>query len=174
AKSKGGPVQTPIAGVTRTSHSDRQAHSNCRPFPWLAVCLDVPAMELRDVFDDREAETGAANAFGGARFVNAIKALEDARQIFFANADTVVAHAQHDLIIALPSHQPDLAMRTRMFHGVIEQIVECLLQPRPVGANRRHVRRKIDNYVELFGCEFRFPIANDFSEEARQIDGAQL
>src|SRR5213593_710593 len=99
-----------MAGFTRTSHCDRQTRSNCRPFPWRSFCLDVPAMELRCVFDDREAETGAANAFGGARFVNAIKALEDARHIFFANADTVVAHAQQDLIIALPSHQPDLAM----------------------------------------------------------------
>src|SRR5437879_5012490 len=112
ARLKGRPVQTPIAGVTRTSHSDRQAHSNCSPFPRLAVCLHAAAVQLRDVFDDREAEAGAANAFGAARFVNAIKALENARQIFFADADSVVAHIQDDFIFVPSSDQPDLAVLT--------------------------------------------------------------
>ena len=100
----GGPVQTPIAGVTRTSHSDRQNHTNRRAFLDFALGFDAAAVELRDVFDDREAETSAANAFGAARFVNAIKALENARQIFFADADAAVAYAQNNFFVALPSH----------------------------------------------------------------------
>src|SRR5436190_3207345 len=99
----------PIAGVTRTSHSDRQNHANRCAFLDFALGCDVAAVELHDVFDDREAETGAANAFGAARFVDAVETFKNTGQIFFADADAVVAYAQNNFFVALPSHQPDLA-----------------------------------------------------------------
>src|ERR1051326_5300000 len=66
-------------------------------------------------------------AFGGARFIDAIKPLENARQIFFADADPVIADAQDNFTGALPSCQPDLVTLRRIFHCVIDQIVEGLL-----------------------------------------------
>src|SRR6184192_3583710 len=109
---------------------DRQNHANRRASLQFAFGLDVTAMELRDVFHDREAETSAADIFGCARFIDAVKALENARQIFFPNADAFVAYAKHNFFIALSSLKSDLAMLIRIFHGVIEQIVESFLQPR--------------------------------------------
>ena len=78
----------------------------------LALGFDAAAMELRDMFHNREAETGAASTIVAARFVGAVEALENARQIFFADADSVVAHIQDDFIFALPSDQPNLAVLT--------------------------------------------------------------
>src|SRR5438445_6723931 len=126
---------------------NRQYHANRRAFADLTLGFDAAAVQLRDVFDNRQAKTGSPNASGTAGFIDAIEALENARQIFFADADAVIAHAQFDFIIAPPSHQPNLAVLTRIFHGVIKQIVECFLEPRPVSANRGQVGRKIDNYV---------------------------
>src|SRR5439155_3660631 len=102
---------------------DRQDHANCRAFFDFALRFDVTAMELRYMFHDRQAETGSPNVFSCARFVDTIEALENARQIFFADADPVVAYAQHDLSVAPQSHQRNLAALTRVFHRVIEQIV---------------------------------------------------
>ena len=79
---------------------DGQNHANCRAFPWFTFRLDAAAMQLRDVFDDCEAETGTG-AIGAPRFVRAIKPFENARQILFADPDTIVADAQYDFAIAL-------------------------------------------------------------------------
>jgi hypothetical protein len=53
----------------------------------------MAAVELRDMFDDREAETGAANAVVASRFIGTVEPLENPRQIFFVDTVAVVAYA---------------------------------------------------------------------------------
>ena len=57
----------------------------------LAFRFDATAVQLDDVLDDGKPKAGAAQ-LAAARSVDPIKALEDARQIFFANADPSVAN----------------------------------------------------------------------------------
>src|SRR5439155_21933386 len=79
-----------------------------------------------------------------------------------------------NFFIALSSLKSDLAMLIRIFHGVIEQIVESFLQPRAISADRGQVGRNIDDHIEMFVCELLFPVANYLSEKPRQIYFAQL
>ena len=67
------------------------------------------------------------NFIGTACFICAVEALENARQILFGDADAIIAHSQLDFTVALPGAQPYLAVLARIFHGVIEQIVEGFL-----------------------------------------------
>src|SRR5262249_39701659 len=132
--------------------------------------FDVTAMEMRDMFYDRQAQACPSNVFGSARFVGAIEPFENARQIFFANTDATVTYAKNNFSVTLQSDQSDLAMLARIFHCVIEQVIEGFLQSYPVSPNGWQVGRNIDNDVELFACQFLFPITNHFFKQARQID----
>src|SRR5687768_9481757 len=60
----------------------------------LALDVDAPAVRLRHVFDDGEAEAGAA-LFARAAAVDAVEALEDPRQRLRRDADAGVAHLDH-------------------------------------------------------------------------------
>src|SRR5215469_11637893 len=137
---------------------------NCRALPDLAPGFHATAVELRNVFHDGQAETGTANVVVRARFIGAVETLENTWQIFFADTDAVVAHTQHDFIVALPGGQPYVAAFTRIFDRVIEQIVESFLEPHSVRPNGGQVRRNIDNHTQLLGCQLLFPITTHFTE----------
>ena len=62
----------------RRRYGNRQNHPNRRPFSDFALGFDVAAVELRDMFHNRQAKAGASNAVVAARFVGAIEALENA------------------------------------------------------------------------------------------------
>src|SRR5438046_10697298 len=74
---------------------ERKQHSNSRPPAQLTLSFDAAAVQLRDVFDDGKSQTGSTE-FAAAGFVGAIKALENTRQIIFAEPDSITAHADHD------------------------------------------------------------------------------
>src|SRR5438093_13473004 len=71
---------------------NRQNHANRRPFAEFTLSFDMAAVELRDVFHDGEAKTGAANAVMAACLVDAIESLKNAGQIFFADTGAIVAY----------------------------------------------------------------------------------
>ncbi len=119
---------------------------------------------------DCETEPGAVSVLLGARLIDAIEALENTWQIFFADADSIIAYAQHNLFVAAPGHQRDLTVLARIFDRVIEQIIQSFLQPHPISVNHGQVGRNVDSHAELFIGEFLFPIANQFFEKARQIN----
>ena len=102
---------------------DRQNHANRRTILEFALGFDAAAVELGDMFHNCQTEAGAPNAIVAARFVDAVEALKNARQLVFGNPNSIVAHAQDDFLVALPGNQPNFAMLTRIFHGVVEQIV---------------------------------------------------
>src|ERR1051326_5244789 len=86
----------------------RQQYMNRCAFSDFAFGVDASSVKLRDVFHNGQPQPVSSNIFGGARFIDAIKPLENARQIFFADADPVIADAQDNFTGALPSCQPDL------------------------------------------------------------------
>src|SRR6266403_2807998 len=92
----------------------------------LAFRFDAAAVQLRDVLDDGKAKAGAAQ-LAAARLVDPIKSLEDARQIFFANADSSVANTECNLAVVAVRVQADFGAGPRIFHGIIEQVVEDFL-----------------------------------------------
>src|SRR5919201_470581 len=98
-----------LLGRTRyaCATSDWQNHPHGRAFAQLTFRFDKTAMELCDVFDDGKAEAGAA-IFAAARLIRSIKPFEDARQIFFADTDTIIADAQREFPIPLFNSQPNL------------------------------------------------------------------
>src|SRR5437588_6736576 len=119
----------------------RKDHANCRSLSHLAFSFNTPAVQLGDMFDDRKTEAGAANAFGAARFVGPIEAFENAREIVLANSDAAIAHAQRDfVVVTLLSVQTNFAVLVRIFHRVIQQIVENLLQARFISTYDRYRR----------------------------------
>ena len=81
------------------------------------------------MFDNGKAKTGAAQlATAGA--IGAIKPLENSRQIFGRNANTLVRNRQHKLAIARDDADHDSAAFVGILDGVIEQIVDDFFQPR--------------------------------------------
>src|SRR5207245_6722593 len=135
--------------IERRYSSNRNAtgqnHANGGSLSEFALGFDAAAVELRDVFDDREAESGAPDAFGAACFIGAIKTFENARQIVFINADAVVAHAERNFAPALLSSKTNSAVLAGIFHRIVEQIVEDFMQSRFFRANHRQIGCKIDN-----------------------------
>src|SRR5690349_6559028 len=72
-------------------HRQREIESGARAR--LAFGPDFSAVTLDDVLHDGQSEAGAA-LLAGARFVDAIKTLEDALQSFGGNSRAVVLHAE--------------------------------------------------------------------------------
>src|SRR6266567_3256873 len=122
--------------------------------------LHASAVQLRDVFDDCQSKTRAAE-LPAARFIGAIEALENPWQISFADPNPIIGHAKHDLRTVLGRSQTNLSVLTRIFQGVIQQIIENFMQPGFVRADRPRIRRKIDNYFQLLLRQLFFPIADD-------------
>src|SRR6267143_3817011 len=98
-------------------------------------------MQLCDVFYDREAEAGPAE-FAAATFVGAIEALKNTRQIGSTNPDALIRYADADTIPGNRRPQRDCAARLRIFHRVIEQIINDLLETALVRRQGRQISRK--------------------------------
>jgi len=60
--------------------------------PQLAFSLNASTVQLGDMFHNRQPQAGASQ-FAAASFVSAIKALEDSRQMLFADPESVISHA---------------------------------------------------------------------------------
>src|SRR5205085_5278778 len=99
----------------------RESDANRRAAARLALGLNAAAVELRNMFHNRQPQPSAAE-LATARFVRAIESFEDPRQILTANSNSVIAHAQRDRIAATVRRKADLAISIRILHRVIEQI----------------------------------------------------
>ena len=121
------------------------------------------------MFHNRQPKTGAAE-FATARFVGPIKPLEDARQILLTNADTIIAYAQRDLIAGTVRFETNFTALTRIFNGIIEQIIKNLPQARFVRADYRNDLGNIDNCLQMLRGQLFLPIAHQTAKELRQID----
>src|ERR1700722_2810119 len=74
-------------GISRRArHGDEQAEGGT--VAGGAVNLDRAAVDLHDVFDNRQAQAGAAK-FSGAGAIDAVKTLENERHLMLGDADAV-------------------------------------------------------------------------------------
>src|SRR6266403_206558 len=150
-------------------HFQRKNDANGRSPSKLALSLGPAAVQLGNVLHNRQPKTGAAE-FATARFVRAIKPLEDAGQIFLTNSDTIIAYAKRDLIAGAVRFETNFTASTRIFNGVIEQIIKNLPQARFVRADHRNVLGHIDNCLQMLRGQLFFPIAHKTAKELREID----
>ena len=76
----------------------RQVDGEDGPAPRAVGGADAAAVQLDQVLDDGEAEAGAAGIAlaAGARLVDAVEALEDARQVGVGNAAALVGDGEPD------------------------------------------------------------------------------
>src|ERR1700736_1601092 len=101
----------------------RENDANCCPFSAPAFGFYSPAVKLGDMFYNRLPEPSAAE-MATSRLVSAIKSLKDPRQILLADADAGVAYSQGDFTIAALGPKMDFVAFARVFHRVVQQVVE--------------------------------------------------
>src|SRR5581483_778650 len=94
--SRAGGRMGPSGGGVRFGR--RQAHAHRGALFERAFDLELALVRLHDVLDDRQPEAGAAE-IARARLVDSIKALGEARQIFFRNAGAGVADGDLDIAV---------------------------------------------------------------------------
>src|SRR6266566_706315 len=160
-----------LPGIVAPRH--RQDHANSGSFSEFTLGFYAAAVQLGDVFHNREPETGTTK-LAAARFVSTIEALENPWQIIFGDPNPIIGHTEHDLRAVLGRSQTNLSVLTRIFQGVIQQIIENFMQPGFIRSDRPRIRREIDNYFQLLLRQLFFPIANDALEQLRQLDIAEL
>src|SRR5262249_25070473 len=102
-----------------------QDHANRGAASELAFRFDPAAVQLGDMFHNRQPEAGAAE-LTAAGLVRAIKSFKNSRHIFAANSDAVIADAQHNLTPASSRSETDLAMLIRILPCIIKQIIKNL------------------------------------------------
>ena len=76
----------------------REHNANGRPAPKSTLSFDGSAVHLGYMFDDGKAKAGATE-LAAARFVRAIKAFKNSRQITLTDARAGIADANRHLII---------------------------------------------------------------------------
>src|SRR5208337_503575 len=103
-------------------------NSELGSFAQAAIYLDGAAHLFDRMLDDGEAQAGAAHG-ARSRFVNAIEALEDARQVLGWDSDAGVADQDADLSVLRSHFDLHFAIWAIELDGVIEQIDEDLFQP---------------------------------------------
>src|SRR6266851_2867011 len=84
---------------------------------------DAAAMHFDDVLGDGKAQASAAE-LAGARGVDAIEALKDARLIGSGNADAGIGDGEDDFGVARFRADHDLTARERVLRGIVEQILQ--------------------------------------------------
>src|SRR5262249_3862560 len=113
----------------------RQMDGEDRTTPDLALHRNATFHRLREMLDDGEAETGAAHVARAAA-VDAVEALEEARQMLLGDARTRVPH-QNTKLSVVRAHRRNLyAGAGRVLDGVVHQVGQDLLEGPAIGEDR--------------------------------------
>ena len=100
----------------------------------LALDVDGAVEEFNEEFDEGEADAVAAG-FAGAGFVDAVEAVEDAREVGGGDADAVVGDGDGGSVAFLTGFDVDGAALRGVFDGVFGQVVEDLPEELGRGEN---------------------------------------
>ena len=129
-------------------------------------------MNLGDVFDDGQAESGAAH-FAGTGAVDAVEALEDSRQILLGDAQSVVGDFNDHMTDLDFRQHADTAIFARVLDGVVDEIGNRALEIVGVADDRWQLVGSGDGELLAFagggGGEQVGRLAND----GRQVDALQ-
>ena len=99
-----------------------------------ALGANGTAMGQHDVFGDGESQPSAAG-FSGARFVHAIEALEEPREVLGGNAGAEILHAKFDCMGNRTRAKDDATAGSPIFQGIVDQVGEHLMDGFAVGQN---------------------------------------
>src|SRR5207247_5212084 len=106
-----------------------------------ALRPDLAAVELGELLADRQPEPGPARA-PGDRVVQLLERLEQAREVFLADADARVRHPHaHGLRLGL--HADEHPALRRELDRVRQEVQEDLLHLRPVRDEPRQLERHV-------------------------------
>src|SRR6266849_5715374 len=134
---------------------------------------DAAAMHFDDVLGDGEAEAGAAE-LAGARGVDAIEALEDARLVGGGDADAGIGDGEDDFGVAGFGADRNLAARERVLRGVVEQILQDFREAAAIAGDVGHaVEGRDGNGDFLFGGAMARSFHAGF-DELRDADAADF
>src|SRR5947208_731445 len=101
------------------------------------------------MFYNRQAEPGSAH-LAAPRFIRPVKPLENPGQIIGANSNPLVGNGESHRSLDRLSAEEDGAAGFGIFNGIIEEVVDQLLNPRFVGLERRKIAGKIQMRFNLF------------------------
>src|SRR5215471_2037249 len=101
----------------------------------LALCLNGAAMSSHDVLGDCEAQTSAAR-FARARLVDPVEALEQPWQMLAGNSGAKIANVKLNAILCFAGADQDPASILAIFHSVIDQVAEHLMNCVAIHQNR--------------------------------------
>ncbi len=110
---------------------------------------DAAAMHFDDVLGDGEAQAGAAQ-LAGARGVDAIEALKDARLIGSGNADAGIGDGEDDFGVARFRADHDLTARERVLRGIVEQILQHFREAAAITGDIGQAVERLDGNGDLF------------------------
>src|SRR5712691_1687414 len=134
---------------------------------------DAAAVHFDDVLGDGEAQAGAAE-LAGARSVDAIEALEDARLVGGGDADAGIGDGEDDFGAAGFGADRDLAARERVLRGVVEQILQDFREAAAVAGDVGYAVEGLDGNGDfLFGGAMARSLHAGF-DELRDADAANF
>src|ERR1700722_17971803 len=106
-----------------------------------AFGADGTAVGEHDVFGDGEAEAGASG-FTGAGFIDAVKAFEQAREMFGSDAGAEILDEEFDGVRDSTGSEDDSSARGSVFQGIVDQVGEDLMNGFAVGQDLREIFRQ--------------------------------
>src|SRR5882724_2035659 len=118
-----------ITGNRIAGSAQREDQSKFRAPAKRALDMNAAVHLLGDMFDDRKSKARAAG-LTGASLVDAVEALEDARQVIAWDADAIVRNRNAQLILRhYLTGNSDLAARLIEANGIVEKVHQSLLEP---------------------------------------------
>src|SRR6266849_5409492 len=134
---------------------------------------DAAAVHFDDVLGDGEAEAGAAE-FAGARGVDAVEALEDARLVGGGDADAGIGDGEDDFGVAGFGADGDFAAREGVLRGVVEQVLQHFGEAAAIARDVGHAVEGLDGNSDfLFGGAMARGFHAGF-DELRDADAANF
>ena len=98
-----------------------------RAFAEFTFDTDLRAVDHSGVFDDGEAQTGAAH-FVGVALVDPVETLEDPVQVLGRNADSIVRDSEFCFVAGVADGHEDIAAFFAIVNGVAAQVVDNAVQ----------------------------------------------
>src|SRR5689334_13787662 len=161
--------ELPFSGTERRRlRRVREADQKRAALADLALHVDRGAVELRDVLDDREAET-RARALLRPRAVHLVEALEDLVPSGARDAGPGILHREAGPARLAPHADDDRRARGRELDRIVDQVARELSEPPPVAERGRRAVAD-DLHVDVLLARGPVQVLGDLREELAQAD----
>jgi hypothetical protein len=134
-----------------------------------AACNDTAAVGRHQFADHSQADAKAAPV-NGNRTLILHEQVENTRQRFCRDADSVVGHGDHDGLMTHHPGEGDATPFAGVLGGVVQQVAKNLVQPHGVAVHGKRTPRQIDSQVLQLCVHCRHARVDRHIENADQID----